>query len=214
MNAAAKNAGSQGMHLGDYLLGDRPESIIIVGSQQIDIEWGDNKAVPPVYQFKSLGEVGHAKVSTPASPAVAILLLNSVTDSVDEVLGAAVRRFPDRLLARIKNTTLASDTSMGLMSDRRIARESSLLEAGASSAATPANASIADHRLFAFGFKRLKIVELSSDTTQARWFEYRLSSYKSSPHWLNAQFWANPERFELDEELDEYYDDEDEDEDE
>lgn len=194
------------MLLGDYLLSDCPESIIIVGSQQIDIDWGGCNAAPPVHKIKSLGEVNLAKV---ASPALAILLLDSITDSLDQVLGTAVRRFPDRLLVRIKSSSIASTASNGSTSNRTT-QESPLLEGVASQAAAPASASIADHRLFAFGFKRLKVDDLSADSAQVRWFEYRLSSYKSSPHWLNAQFWANPERFELDDEHDEYYDDEDE----
>jgi len=208
MIAAANSADSQKMHLGDYLLGDRPKSIIVVGSQQIDIQWGDRNSIPPIYTFTELSEVDPAKVD---SPALAILLLDSVTDSVDEVLGAAVRQFPDRLLVRIKSNAFASATSKGSMSDLT-AQESSLVEDGASKSATSACASIGDHRLFAFGFKRLKVDDLSAESSQAHWFEYRLSSYKSSPHWLNAQFWANPERFELDDEVDEYYDDDDEDE--
>ena len=44
--------------------------------------------------------------------------------------------------------------------------------------------------LFAFGFRQMKA---SAGSTV---FEFRLSDYKAPPAWLNARFWANPERFE------------------
>lgn len=62
-------------------------------------------------------------------------------------------------------------------------------------------------RFFAFGFERLR----SSDTLPPRndgveavavpaWraYRYRLHDYKAVPDWLNARYWANPERFHLD----------------
>ena len=67
-----------------------------------------------------------------------------------------------------------------------------------------------DHTFFAFGFRRLNVLDSAAMTSDARLFEYRLSSYKPSPDWLNAQFWANPERFDADEENDIYSDDDEE----
>ena len=46
--------------------------------------------------------------------------------------------------------------------------------------------------LFAFGFRRL------APRPDAVLHEYRLRDYKTPPEWLNARFWANPERFGLD----------------
>ena len=47
-------------------------------------------------------------------------------------------------------------------------------------------------RLFAFGFRRLAV------GADAELHEYRLHDYKPPPEWLNARFWAHPERFGLD----------------
>jgi hypothetical protein len=58
----------------------------------------------------------------------------------------------------------------------------------------------ADTAFYAFGFRRLAIPGAGS----RRLFEYSLSDYKQPPDWLNARFWANPERFELGEEPDIY----------
>lgn len=70
---------------------------------------------------------------------------------------------------------------------------------------------VPDATFFALGFRRLDVQGQGEQEQARRWFEFRLSHYKLPPEWLNARFWANPERFELDEdELDEDDDDDDE----
>ena len=54
--------------------------------------------------------------------------------------------------------------------------------------------------LFAFGFRQLKT------SVGSAVFEFRLSDYKAPPAWLNARFWANPERFEQTPDVDEFSD--------
>lgn len=66
--------------------------------------------------------------------------------------------------------------------------------------------SVPDTLFFAFGFRKLDVVNSASDPAENRWYEFRLSHYKQSPDWLNARFWANPERFKLDEDSDVYFD--------
>ena len=61
----------------------------------------------------------------------------------------------------------------------------------------------ADTAFFAFGFRKLQLAEQGS----IRLFEYCLSEYKQPPDWLNARFWANPDRFENDEDSDIYSED-------
>ena len=73
------------------------------------------------------------------------------------------------------------------------------------------DATPSDQTFFAFGFRRLNAVNSVAMSASARWFEYRLSAYKSSPDWLNARFWANPERYDVELEL--YSDDDDDDDD-
>lgn len=51
---------------------------------------------------------------------------------------------------------------------------------------------LAPEALFAFGFRRLLV---HADGVV---HEYRLRDYKLPPDWLNARFWANPERFAVD----------------
>jgi len=53
-----------------------------------------------------------------------------------------------------------------------------------------------DERFFAYGFRRLgQVPEVSG--LQRQWYAYSLRDYKQSPEWLNARFWAHPERFDL-----------------
>lgn len=53
-----------------------------------------------------------------------------------------------------------------------------------------------DEQFFAFGFRR---IGNSTDISglQTHWYAYSLRDYKQSPKWLNARFWAHPERFDL-----------------
>ena len=71
-----------------------------------------------------------------------------------------------------------------------------------------------DTLFFSFGFRKLNVVEGAQVNDANRWYEYRLSHYKQPPDWLNARFWANPERFGIDEDSDVYseFDDSDEEE--
>jgi hypothetical protein len=71
-----------------------------------------------------------------------------------------------------------------------------------------------DTLLFAFGFRKLNVVENASTDAENRWYEYRLIHYKQSPDWLNDRFWANPERFKLDDDSDIDFDSDDSDEEE
>lgn len=72
----------------------------------------------------------------------------------------------------------------------------------------------ANETFYAFGFRVLPVMQdKSMQDGHTYWYEYRLSNYKSAPDWLNARFWANPERFDLLENPDEYcdeFDDEEE----
>lgn len=66
-----------------------------------------------------------------------------------------------------------------------------------------------DTLFFSLGFKKLTMLDAAGLDTQL-WYEYRLSQYKAAPDWLNARFWANPERFGDDEDPDSDYEDFDE----
>lgn len=54
---------------------------------------------------------------------------------------------------------------------------------------------LADEQFFAFGFR---VVEKTADSgLQRALYAYSLRDYKQAPDWLNAKFWARPERFDL-----------------
>ena len=67
-----------------------------------------------------------------------------------------------------------------------------------------------DSLFFSLGFRKLNVSGDAMLSEENRWYEFRLSHYKQSPDWLNARFWANPARFELDEDLDIYIDSDEE----
>jgi len=67
-----------------------------------------------------------------------------------------------------------------------------------------------DAAFFAFGFRRLQL----GDQRSIRLFEYCLSEYKQAPDWLNARYWANPERYGLTDDHDSYSEDGEDDEEE
>jgi len=170
MRAAAGKAHTGDGLLSTYLLSESPGSIVLIGSQQIDMAWPDGTELPPVLHCEALADCSSIK---PVAPVVAILQLDNQIQSLDETLGHAVRLFPGQLLVRLDAVTSPDQT------------------------------------FFAFGFRRLNVVNSGSRSKRTRWFEYRLSTYKSSPDWLNTRFWANPERFEVDDDLDMFIDDED-----
>jgi len=77
--------------------------------------------------------------------------------------------------------------------------------------AAPNPGTLKDARFYAHGFKKLdytdEIKRANSERDQAdvihperlqpRWYAYSLSDYKQAPEWLNARFWAHPERFDI-----------------
>lgn len=50
-------------------------------------------------------------------------------------------------------------------------------------------------RFYAFGFHRVTLPGVASSTEGAIVYEYCLADYKRPPDWLNARYWANPQRF-------------------
>lgn len=54
---------------------------------------------------------------------------------------------------------------------------------------------LADEQFFAFGFRVAEKTEESG--LQRALYAYSLSDYKRAPDWLNAKFWAHPERYDL-----------------
>lgn len=114
-----------------------------------------------------------ARSAAEAVSVIAVLEIAAEDQSVESMLGQAIRLFPDHLLVNCSDYALR------------------------------------DEFFFAFGFRRFVLpaheqadqtVGKSADqaglrSTGSRWYEYRMCNYKAAPDWLNARFWANPERF-------------------
>jgi len=101
-------------------------------------------------------------------PPTAVLILDGARpgDGTAQRLGTACRRFPGRVVAWQRDVLPAPPVH-----------------------APPLEAT----HFFAHGFRRLFAIEI--DGMRHAVYEYRLADYKRPPDWLNARFWANPERF-------------------
>jgi len=109
-------------------------------------------------------------------PVTAVLILDGARpgDGTGQRLGTACRRFPGRVVVwqRDEVPDASPDAPRG------------------TSAYTPP---LEATHFFAYGFRRLLATEI--DGMRHALYEYRLADYKRPPDWLNARFWANPERF-------------------
>jgi len=155
------------------LLCDEPNKVVLVGE--------------PVFRLKSTLTNLLADGSYSAS-APQVLQYDSIGQFIDTGPGVLPKcalclhlpsdaEHPERVLG------VACRTSPGLV----------LVEHSSSSCAA---ALLGDEQFFAFGFRRISQASEVSGLQQ-QWYAYSLRDYKQSPDWLNARFWAHPERFDL-----------------
>ncbi len=112
-------------------------------------------------------------------PDTALLVLDGARDDgeLQLRLGAACRRFPGRLLVWQRDPDPEGVPDDG---------------PGRARAGGP----VPVERFFAFGFRR--VFAAREGGMRHALHEYRLADYKQPPDWLNARYWANPERFHAD----------------
>ena len=170
--------------LGDYLFSESPAQLVIVG------------------------DVSEELLRSPAA-GIQVLQCNALDDA------EAVAVAPAQLTQTIHRTLILQikpdhhELELHLGRAIRAFPHRVLLHCHISSDKTP----FTDNTFFAFGFKSLHVMQDEGMCEgHTRWYEYRLSDYKSAPDWLNARFWANPDRFDLAENPDEYCDEFDEEE--
>lgn len=190
--SATEGSSSTFQHeLVQYLLSSGPASVTVIGGssqlgQLLDTE---SKQASTVTHFETLADC-HASLDTAAAA--------SQEGERDPEKGGAVALLQlDDKVAQPQDDELAVE--LGKAARRFPARLVVSID----------SAEPADTAFFAFGFRRLQL----ADQRSIRLFEYCLSEYKQAPDWLNAQYWANPERFNVDESADIYIE-EDSDEDE
>ncbi len=176
--------------LGDYLYSDVPAQLLVAGDLSAALLSRPVDGVS-LHRFNTLAEAErhvsqHATIqlSQDAGPSTLVLQLNACEPHLEQRLGRAIRAFPHRVLVHCTHSAdKATDDTF-----------------------------INDDVFFAFGFRKLQLAtdKVAGEPESTRWFEFRLSQYKAAPDWLNARFWANPERFESDEDPDIYCDDDEE----
>ncbi|MFT5048085.1 MAG: hypothetical protein ACI8UP_005086 [Porticoccaceae bacterium] len=118
-------------------------------------------------------------------------------DTLDDALGSVTLDVPVDVSTQVAVLNVGSDeATLSQQIGQAVRAFPNRLVVYTSSKAAP------DTLFFAFGFRKLNVIESTSASAENRWYEFRLSHYKQAPDWLNAQFWANPERFKLDDDSD------------
>lgn len=175
--------------LGEYLSSDVPAQLVMAGDLPMALLSRPVEGVS-VLRFDTLADAENHKSqyvtdNDGAGPLTLVLQLEVDTPQLVQCLGRAIRAFPYRVLVHCAQAQARS----------------------------PESTNLADELFFSLGFRKLQLIAdetVSHTPVLLRMFEYRLSQYKTSPDWLNARFWANPARFENDEDPDVYCDDEEE----
>ena len=125
--------------------------------------------------------------------ALALLVVRDDDARIDLLLGNACRRYPDYLLVEH-----LVDPPADPPADPGVEPPGDVTGVAPDDVATDAGPVLSAARFFAFGFRRIVRSEPAiGPGERCTWYEFRLSHYKSAPDWLNARFWANPERFAL-----------------
>lgn len=182
--------------LWDYIIEDKPSQIVLLGSPPIDVQ--ENTSAVPVVRLDHIDDWAvFARAKTSSFPT----LSNDQNYAGDSMARAVII------------LTVGSDSCAPFVDNVlgwALRRNPRKVLAHCSDSQTN------DSRFYAFGFRQLRLGRQLETTVRERWYEYRLSEYKRAPDWLNARFWANPERFdEVDsDEYDAYESDDNDDEEE
>ncbi len=162
----------------EFLTADTPREIVLIGE--------------PVFRLSG-------QLNAPQSPAVSGSVGANVLES------ASIEHFlkdphaqeitaSDRVMClHLPDKAAKAATTLGLA-----CRTSPRLVLVEHAQTSPDTQLLADEQFFAFGFRRL-LTSTCNSGMQCKLFGYRLSDYKQAPSWLNARFWAHPERFDLQE---------------
>lgn len=170
MNANDKCAydGESYPYLADFLASDQPGRVIIIGNSadrlfklHTDTRFALTHHFQTLDDFDVTLSMSSSADSSVSEISVALLHADKTGTALDQLLGRAVRLFPQRLIAY---TNILSPP---------------------------------DAAFYAFGFRKLTMLSQDPNAVSFRWFEYQLRDYKLPPEWLNARYWANPERFDL-----------------
>ncbi len=178
MSAAERSTSEFEKQLVEYLLSTQPACLTIVGHQEQAKRWASagTDGTAQVQQFDTLAECHAAS--------------DAATGEPSEGPSVALLHLHD-------DDRLQGDGALATKLGKAVRRFPERLVVSIDSTEP------ADTAFFAFGFRKLQLVEQGS----IRLFEYCLSDYKQPPDWLNARFWANPGRFENDEDSDIYSED-------
>lgn len=173
MNTAERSSSEFDRQLVDYLLSTKPACLTIVGHQESAKQW-TSAGADDVARVLQFDTLAECQAASEAA-------------AEGPSAGASVA-----LLHLDEDDRLQEDDHLAMELGEAVRRFPDRLVVSIDSPAP------ADTAFFAFGFRKLQLAQQGS----IRLFEYCLSEYKQSPDWLNARYWANPDRFEQDEDPD------------
>lgn len=200
--------------LAEYLAVDSPVQLVTIGTPMTATGWLDGHlALDTIQHFDTLADYV-AQRSTPETqlvapaPTAAFLAIDANNGGVSELLGQAVRQFPDTLAVCTDQSDIP-ETLFFSFGFQRMGAFATSESPSVAKSASPARAAPSSNTDGA-SHESKRLLESGADpltSVPLRWFVYRLRDYKQPPSWLNARFWANPERYELDDESDIYCED-------
>ncbi len=138
-----------------------------------DLDWADavSQSAGDNVRTLSWAEFDESALELAASAGIALAYLAPSDVPLDWRLGNLCRTFPKGVVVELSLQVAATDEQFFAYGFRKFAN----------------HASQGDERVAGLG-------EFQRDS---RCFEFQLSNYKLVPDWLNARFWAHPERFHL-----------------
>lgn len=172
--------------LGDYLFAEPQVPMVLVGSLDDALLRSSDPAVPIVRLDNLMAAEKLARESADTRPNS-----QSHSQSTHQLYSQLI------LVVEANSPTLAQQLGRAIRAyPQRVVVNCHAL---------PPDAGNSDALFYSLGFKKLPLVDSEETASHAaQWYEYRLSQYKTAPDWLNARFWANPERFDAEEDPDGY----------
>lgn len=166
--------------IASLLLAENPSAAVLVGSQAFRLK----SALQGAQQLPDDKQV----VSSP--PVMCIDSLADLAEHVRQARASGENPFDEMVMCLFLPTGVGSVHNW-LGTACRAAPKLVLVEHAKSQ--TSDNL-LEDEQFFAHGFRKIDSLD-RSHAPQSHWYGYSLRDYKQAPDWLNARFWAHPERF-------------------
>jgi len=195
-------ASAQAMIISRILADDCPTKIVLIGQGAKGLL--ESALVPAQCQHFDSIDACAANPAAQRDADLALLWIESEEPNLDRVLGLSCRLYPQRLLVKVSvREPVIPAARFFAFGFRRLAQSAMENLAGQAPPDRLVSKSSKDGLVKNEPFS----LALNQDGLFGDWpiiYEYQLAEYKRVPDWLNAKYWANPERFDV---LEPEYDD-------